>query len=36
MGGETVTAWGILGAVGVGVIVAILIVIVINTRKNRE
>lgn len=36
MGGETVTAWGILGAVCVGVIVAILIVIVINTRKNRE
>jgi hypothetical protein len=30
MGGETVTWWGILGAVGAGIVIAILIALAIN------
>lgn len=35
MQGETVTLWGVLGAVGVGVILAILIAFAINAWKRR-
>lgn len=36
MSGETVTWWGILGAVGVGVVIAILIALAINAWNRRR
>jgi hypothetical protein len=35
MQGETVTLWGVLGAVGIGVILAVLIAFAINAWKRR-
>lgn len=36
MGGETVTWWGILSAVGAGVVMAILIALAINAWNRRR
>ncbi len=35
MQGETVTIWGVLAAVGIGVILAVLIAFAFNTWKRR-
>ncbi len=35
MEGETVSLWGVLAAVGIGVLIAVLIAFAINTWKRR-
>ncbi len=35
MEGETVSLWGVLAAVGIGVLLAVLIAFAINTWKRR-
>ena len=36
MEGETVTWWGILGAVGIGIVIALLIAMALNARNKRR
>lgn len=35
MEGQTITLWGVLGAVGLGILIAVIIVLAINRWKSR-